>query len=61
MEKYAVEYDNEKIKTASFGNLICPKCGRDMSFDSSIRCRDCGTEPFERQHGYPHGKDSQTC
>ena len=49
MEKYSVEIDDDKTKTASEGDG-CPQCGIDLSKESApAYCPTCGTEPFERR------------
>lgn len=48
MEKYSVEIDDTKTKTAGEGG--CPQCGIDLSEESApAYCPTCGTEPFERR------------
>lgn len=44
MEKYGVEYEDEKTKTAS-PQMKCPKCGADLRVPNY--CDRDGTEPFE--------------
>ena len=48
MEKYGVEMDEEKTKTAGSSSK-CPKCGRDIPQREPPFCRNCGTEPWEKQ------------
>lgn len=65
MEKYGVEYDNEKVKTGSEGTR-CPKCGAELhvyfpkhrevgksteqsSDPGQPWCPNCGTEPWEKK------------
>lgn len=50
MEKYGVEVDQEKEKTASKDDT-CPKCGSKMPVSNQVnipKCDTCGTEPFEK-------------
>lgn len=46
MEKYGVELDDEKTKTAEKG-AKCPKCGAELT--DPAHCPNCGTEPFEKK------------
>jgi hypothetical protein len=48
MDKYGVEIDQEKQKTAS-GTKTCPKCGLPINEDDPPKCDKCGTEPFEKR------------
>lgn len=51
MEKYGVQIDDEKTKTAS-EKKKCPKCGAELSVKMSLPfpvCLECGTEPFEKR------------
>ena len=48
MDKYAVEVDDEKTKTAGKGNT-CPGCGGPLTKKGNVpHCANCGTEPFEK-------------
>ena len=49
MEKYGVQTDDEKTKTASEGNAPCPKCGSNkVDYSANVPvCPKCGTEPWE--------------
>ena len=47
MEKYGVELDPQKEKTAG-KDLTCPKCGKPITEDPP-KCDHCGTEPFEKR------------
>jgi hypothetical protein len=49
MEKYGVEVDPEKEKTANEGEKKCPTCGSDLSPGNVPHCPKCGTKPFEQQ------------
>ena len=53
MEKYGVETDETKTKTAGTLSGKCPKCGHDLSQDDFgvyvQHCPNCGTEPFEKR------------
>jgi NADH pyrophosphatase NudC (nudix superfamily) len=49
MEKYGVQEDEDKAKTASTNNR-CPKCGEELTQEGTINvrhCPSCGTLPFE--------------
>lgn len=50
MEKYNVQLDDEKTKTAS-DKPTCPKCGSELYKPSQgiPQCPKCGTEPFEKR------------
>lgn len=50
MEKYGVQYDDEKTKTAS-QSKTCPKCGSALSIEqlANRHCPKCGTEPWEKK------------
>lgn len=48
MEKYGVQYDDEKSKTASTEGR-CPECGMPLDPKTPRYCKDCGTKPFERR------------
>lgn len=51
MDKYAVETDAEKTKTAGKDER-CPKCGALAHFDHHRNvpwCAKCGTEPWEKR------------
>jgi len=49
MDKYGVETDPEKIKTADKDER-CPTCGRELEKDSPVKkCPVHGTEPFEKK------------
>lgn len=52
MDKYGVELDPDKTKTAS-ETKHCPICGTELEKDSSgkylMKCPNHGTEPFERK------------
>ena len=50
MEKYGVEQDPDKTKTAS-ETKTCPKCGSDkVDWSGHVPvCPNCGTEPFEKR------------
>lgn len=52
MDKYAVQTDQDKTKTAS-SKTNCPKCGREIvtTISNVLHCPDCGTEPFEKKDG----------
>lgn len=45
-EKYGVEFEDEKTKTAS-KEMKCPKCGAAIRVPNY--CDVCGTEPFEKR------------
>jgi hypothetical protein len=48
MEKYGVEIDKEKVKTAG-AKKVCPECGAELSFITTPpTCPNCGTKPFEK-------------
>lgn len=53
MEKYGVQTDLEKTKTAdSSDRQICPKCGQELEKVDGVylsKCPSHGTEPFEAQ------------
>jgi len=50
MEKYGVEEDQEKTKTAS-ETVTCPDCGCALKDSQTtgglLICEQCGTKPFE--------------
>jgi nucleoid DNA-binding protein len=46
MEKYSVQLDDEKTKTAGEGKT-CPQCGATLS--QPCYCDTCGTKPFEKR------------
>lgn len=49
MEKYGVQEDEDKTKTAS-ANDRCPKCGEKLTQEGTVNvkhCPSCGTLPFE--------------
>ncbi len=53
MDKYNVQYDDEKSKTASKDDR-CPKCGGPVEYGAMVQkafpyCPKCGTEPFEKK------------
>ena len=55
MEKYGVEIDQEKAKTASTENR-CPQCGKvlvtrgkDGDVSPTWYCPNCGTKPWEKR------------
>jgi len=48
MEKYGVEFDQEKTKTSGKGDT-CPKCGLAIDPATPRYCKTCGTEPFEKK------------
>lgn len=52
MDKYGVEIDDEKSKTASQGK-VCPQCGGKLPEVGGAMnpnwCPKCGTEPFEKK------------
>lgn len=48
MEKYGVQYDDEKVKTGS-DSQHCPQCGKVLEKSTPNYCEDCGTKPFEKQ------------
>lgn len=56
MDKYGVELDNDKVKTASEG---CPKCGASLTSETPSYCENCGTEPFERSDNVSGKKDKK--
>lgn len=49
MEKYGVEIDNEAVLLAKVTGL-CPKCKNPLESKDPCRCKDCGTEPFEKRN-----------
>ena len=54
MDKYGVELNPEKSKTANQGERrVCPTCGQELEKDSAgqylNKCPSHGTEPFERK------------
>jgi ribosomal protein S27AE len=50
MDKYGVQFDDEKTKTAATTSR-CPKCGRGLSKMELLEqhCPNCGTQPFEKK------------
>lgn len=54
MDKYAVVLDDEMKKLADQNTRTsCPQCGSGMVDYRGItpHCPNCGTEPWENQHG----------
>ncbi len=53
MEKYGVEEDQDKTKTAS-ADVVCPDCGRELedahTTGGLLICIHCGTKPFEKEN-----------
>ena len=51
MEKYAVVYEEESVKTASKKERFCPKCGVECIQNDQLLmwCPVCGTEPWEKK------------
>lgn len=54
MDKYAVSYEDEAVKTAqdkTKKSPFCPKCGEESIENSQFLmwCPRCGTEPFEKR------------
>lgn len=57
MDKYAVETDTEKDKTASEGGAVCPLCGAKLDTEASVpRCPTHGTAPFEKEQKNGQGR-----
>lgn len=48
MDKYGVEYDDEKTKTAD-SEKKCPECGHVLDPSTPNYCENCGTRPFEKK------------
>lgn len=49
MEKYGVDTNEEKTKTASEGKT-CPECGATLKTGTNVPvCPNCGTKPFEEK------------
>ncbi len=48
MDKYGVQYDDEKVKAAS-QSKTCPQCGKPLDPTTPRFCKDCGTEPWEKR------------
>jgi len=51
-EKYGVEEEDEKIKTATEGTKKCPSCGgelRPRDVTGVTLCSACGSKPFEAE------------
>lgn len=51
MEKYGVDEQDSQEKVATDANQ-CPECGSLLdSVDNTgvLKCRNCGTKPFERK------------
>jgi len=48
MEKYGVQIDEKKEKTAGT-KKTCPKCGAVLDSVFPPKCPACGTEPFEKK------------
>jgi rubrerythrin len=47
VDKYGVETDQTKEKTAS-DKGACPSCGTTLSKEAPNHCPKCGTKPFEK-------------
>lgn len=50
MDKYGVEFDTDKVKTAEEGEEKkgkCPECDKDLA-DGGV-CPEHGTEPLEKR------------
>lgn len=49
MEKYGVDTNEEKTKTATEGQK-CPECGATLKTGTNVPvCPNCGTKPFEEK------------